>query len=298
MNAPNAINMKTDGSTLIFVHVPKTGGITLRQVIDRIYGRTGEDDNQFKILGRKQFIEGKNPLDTCSHSTLSKLKVIYGHFGYGVHLNRDFPSRYITLLRHPVERLISMYYHHLENHPEQLWSEEKTRHFSLEELLQREMEPQKQLIPDNQMVRYFSTESGYPTDVTYGECTVQMLEKAKETLSQNFDVVGITERFNESLMLMMHTLAWPMPYYHRDNVNKIRPVTSKIDPDTIMLVETHNQLDLELYAFAQDLFEKQISKNSSVFEADLKRFITFNPVVSSWYKFKQISSNLLVHRPS
>lgn len=44
----------------------------------------------------------------------------------------------------------------------------------------------------------------------------------------------------------------------RVNANPDRPPSAQIDPETIELISTANRLDMELYEFAHQRFEKQL----------------------------------------
>src|SRR5207248_9964927 len=61
----------------------------------------------------------------------------------------------------------------------------------------------------------------------------RLLEMAKEHLNKSFSVVGIAERFEESLLLMATTLDWEIPLYKNCKVSKTRP---QINPVTIEMI--------------------------------------------------------------
>lgn len=47
----------------------------------------------------------------------------------------------------------------------------------------------------------------------YGKCTTEMLETAKKNLREYFTVVGLTEYFAESMLLMKRAFGWKTPFY-------------------------------------------------------------------------------------
>jgi hypothetical protein len=87
-----------------------------------------------------------------------------------------------------------------------------------------------------------------------------LLDIAKENLTKSFSVVGISERFEESLMLMAKTFDWEIPSYENHKVAKTRP---QIDPGVAEMIRDHNRLDLELYQFGKDLFEKGLQRKET-----------------------------------
>jgi hypothetical protein len=47
-----------------------------------------------------------------------------------------------------------------------------------------------------------------------------MLDIAKRNLASHFAVIGITEEFDRSLILMKRRLAWRHPFYTSQNVSR------------------------------------------------------------------------------
>ena len=118
-----------------------------------------------------------------------------------------------------------------------------------------------------------------------GKYDVHMLDKAKENLVKSFSVVGICERFEESLVLIAKTFDWAIPFYENRKVAKTRP---KVVPSEVDMIREHNQLDLELYEFGKKLFEEMVSKEKTEMEkglATLKSIAKPGP----WQSFCQSS---------
>lgn len=102
----------------IFAHVPKTGGTSYAKFLkknlkaDEIlvldYKKLGVDPDSGEDLDYKKIV-----FDYLSKIPLkkrSKIKLLTGHIvPYGVHKFFSQKSRYVTLLRDPVERVISLY---------------------------------------------------------------------------------------------------------------------------------------------------------------------------------------------
>lgn len=106
-------NIKNNQNLLyVFLHIPKTGGITLHYHIEKNFKK-----NEFLLLYRSanQKLENKQSVDqyilSLSKNQRDKIKIIYGHeVYYGIHeLFPDKTVRYITFFRLPLELFFSFY---------------------------------------------------------------------------------------------------------------------------------------------------------------------------------------------
>jgi len=93
-------------------------------------------------------------------------------------------------------------------------------------------------------------------------CTAEIFAKAKENL-QYFSVVGLTERFEESLALMKLRFGWKLESYSSFNVTRTRPKKRDLPQSTLDLIAERNRFDIELYECAAKRFQEAIDKNAA-----------------------------------
>ncbi|UJP06180.1 MAG: methyltransferase domain-containing protein [Nitrosomonas sp.] len=86
-----------NSALVIQVHIPRTGGTSLRLLINEVIG------SQHCLMGYNGEIERK------SAEELSKIRLVVGHFGYGIHRHFTKKPYYISVTRDPVDRFISTY---------------------------------------------------------------------------------------------------------------------------------------------------------------------------------------------
>ena len=99
----------------IHLHIPKTGGTTLRDIIQRQYRAK-------KILMIPKLEESENILKEISTSQINQLKLIQGHLKYGIHNHFHRSTKYFAIIRDPINRVLSTYYYVLsqKNNPQNL----------------------------------------------------------------------------------------------------------------------------------------------------------------------------------
>ena len=245
-----------DREALIFLHIPKTAGTTLNRIIEWQYSPL----SIFTIdpYGIRATTER---FKTFSEQRRRRLRVVRGHLFYGIHEFLPQGATYITMLRDPVARLLSTYYFILRRPLHPLHRTFKTQRLGLEDLIR--LTPNRQ----NLQCRFIAgigrvedvevrAEAGRATSA--GICDERVLEIAKENLTRSFRVIGLTERFQESLLLMMTSFGWKISFYENRKVSKIR---SAVEPRVADMIREHNRLDIELYDFAKKLFEESLCKN-------------------------------------
>lgn len=168
---------------------------------------------------------------------------VFGHFRYGTHL--FFPNTtwsYITMLRNPVERVLSHYYYHL--------TEPKDPNHMLAKSMSLEQWINSSKNAHNRQVQFIA-------GLVYEEPTRETLEIAKHHL-ERFGFVGLTERFDDTVVLLKYYLGWTKLKYFVRKQTREKPGKDKIEQRVLDLIRSHNSLDMELYELAVKMFDKQV----------------------------------------
>lgn len=238
---------------IIFLHIPKTAGMTLHVIIERQY--SSSHTISFGANAHQSVEEFK----ALSKERRAKVRMLKGHMGFGLH--NYFPAAedyqqpvYFTLMRDPIERVIS-HFHHVRHDPNYwLYSHIQDDQLDLGAFLKTKLP----VMLNNGQARLIS---GFWDDVPFGECDAKMLETAKRNIREHFILVGLTERFDESLCMLRDMLGWQndISYVPR-NVAKNRPKQAHLSTDTLDTIAETNQLDIALYEYAEQLFEEKIQQ--------------------------------------
>lgn len=223
----------------MLLHIPKTGGISLRRVVETEYPR----DRCVWIysLTDEDLAEAK--------AKAPHAHAFYGHYWFGFHELMGVRGRYSTVVREPIARVAS-HYRQLRrmtaNGEPHRWSEQFEAGVSLRELIESGTCEGM----NNQMVRILAAyEPIAPTDDD------AVLDAALANLEASFHMVGLTEQLDRSLELFRRGLGWSRrPRLERLNVSEPSEVDD-LDAGTLAVVRDHNRLDLMLYRHAVERFE-------------------------------------------
>ena len=233
-----------DREALIFLHIPKTAGTTLNRIIEWQY-------SPFAIFTMDPYRIRATPerLKRLSEGRRRRLRVVRGHMFYGIHEFLPQGARYFTMLRDPVARLLSSYYFILRRPLNPLHRKVKREKLTVEDCVR--LFPQRHNLQCRLIAGVKDTASA----------DERLLDTAKRNLVKSFSVVGISERFQESLMLIATTFDWKIPVYKNCKVSKTRP---EIGSGTVEMIRDYNRLDVELYEFAKGLFEENLQKKEAI----------------------------------
>ncbi|PPS40408.1 sulfotransferase family 2 domain-containing protein [Chroococcidiopsis sp. TS-821] len=271
---------------IIFLHLPKAAGSTLHRIIERQYPA-----NVIYSIDGLKVAESIEEFKNLPIARRQEIKMLKGHMNFGLHEYLPRPSTYITMLREPVERVISLYYYIIRNPKHWLHAEVKGKNLSLQEYVSSGIAT----AANNGQTRLIAAVD--ESKVGFDQMSEEHLAIAKQRLQDYFTVVGITEKFDETLILLKNKFGWKMPLYVKENVTKNRQSKASVPPQTLETVEYYNQLDIQLYQYAKQLFEQQISQNLDIFEREFKSFKLINQQYGNVYPiYKYIARKLNVFK--
>jgi Galactose-3-O-sulfotransferase len=256
---------------VVFLHIKKTGGVTLDEILYREYPK--ETTHQIKAPLR----ETVAAFEQLPKEARARIRLLTGHVHYGIHEYLSPPTTYITLLRDPLERVLSFYYS-IRRKPGHPLHEAVAGRMSLTDFVTSGLSNQ----PDNGMVRVLAGRSFQ--DIPFGATHPKMLEAALEHIASHFEVVGTTERFDESLVLMHQALGWKrLPRYVHRNVTAQRPHAKSLTKQERSTIEGMNQLDRALYEEVVRSLDERIRTGGVGFDRVLRRFRRVNGVYGRAY---------------
>jgi hypothetical protein len=175
---------------VLFVHVPKTGGTSLVRFFTDLYG----PERCFRHRARDpKTHELGPPMEKMTDHQRETVRFVAGHKAYGFHALFDRPALYITVVRDPVDRLLSDYwFNRRRGAPER---RELTSRLTLDQYLEHKLaEPNSKIVRDGQVRWIAGNEHATIEDAKmridndyFLACEVSQLDDMMRTLGVVFD---------------------------------------------------------------------------------------------------------------
>jgi hypothetical protein len=268
---------------LIFFHIPKTGGMTMEKVIERCL-----QDQQFnaylKMPDTALLVRSTAKVAEKFHKLPIERQhavrcMVGTHFTFDVATIFDKPSKFFTIVRHPVDRVVSNFFHnrvmsHLPCYP-----------FIKDLTLEQYLDSGIGLDQDNHQVRMLSgcPDLDGPWDLEGRPISIRPVERrhlemAKRNVEERFIVAAPIEEYTALVWFLKRLYGWP---FHRvlfriNNETPNRPKLAAVSEATRKRLETLNRYDIEVYEWVKARFAKQIQSMEPHFSREVRRFDMLN----------------------
>jgi len=257
----NSSRYQLDNQTLYFLHIPKTAGTTLITILDKYFN----PDCILKAHSWNELLP-QLPLD------FSKYQFVRGHFGYSIVRLCPKNPICVTMLRDPVDLMISAY-KMLSRQQEDIERFHIPKNKNLSELIEgpyleglknqqthwlvieQDILKRTKGFSKNQLKNYRPEEDkGLLPKFSYEK----FLKIAKKRIAE-FAFVGIVEKMEESLFLLHYTFGWK-PIRNTIKENIATDSIAEISDKAKKKLAKFTKIDQKLYKYATNIFEERYSK--------------------------------------
>lgn len=211
----------------VFLHFPKTGGTSLGKHLKAGYATHYQVD-QWRDL---------------EPDKMRAAELIHGHLIYDQISEFKTKSFFVTLMRDPIERAISFYFHvkRSPSHPNYQLAQD----LSLDEFVQSGAGSQQYLTQLTAMV----PKPGEGEKLKFPGNVRERLELAKERLAE-FDHVATTERLFDSMAYLSEKLGIPQTTMNRENTGGHGISRKDLSPASLESIRKKAWADIELHRIA------------------------------------------------
>lgn len=259
---------------LIHLHIPKNAGTTLSRMLKvGLLMRPPINIMREQVCLGLYSVRHTEPrlraIEALSERERRRVRFFEAHCGFGVHERLPSPNAYVTMLREPDKRLLSVF-----RFLKARGSIDPAA--SLDDFLRTEPTDPVWVV-DNAQVRYLAGEHGLNDTRPIGSCTPEMLERATERLERDFLLAGLVERYDESATLLARSLGWRVAMSFTSNITAKKRVRSdEASTEAMARVAELNELDRTLYRRAATLFEEHVRSAGPGFARNEARFRAMN----------------------
>ncbi len=233
--------------TILFMHIPKTAGTSFKEAIEPSYTLA----ETLYLYPHDNYYPADIPIWRFPLDHRARLRLIMGHFSFGLHSALPQDCEYITLVRRPFDRLISHYFHLTRHSPEMLKVGNAVKSF------REALEDPPGVCFDNLMVRCFS--GADPNDYPVGSLDYRLFETAVRNVREHFSYVGLQENSFSAYETLAGRYGWNSGV-GLQNVNVTNCVLTEEERTAAQpIVECSQRWDTLLYEEIVRLFGHQVA---------------------------------------
>jgi hypothetical protein len=255
------------GKVIIFLHSPRTGGTTLNSLLTFQYGI-----NHIHTFHNGFLSDSVHSYLEMDDNKKKQIKCLRGHINFGLHeyLRSSDQGFYVSLIRSPVERVLSTFGY--------------ISGYRGDDLLRKEVQSKLLVFLEEGHPGYIHNDqtrrvAGRSRDI---KVTSLDLEIAQRNVDKHFLVVGVTDKFEQTVLLMKRVLGWTKPpFFIRNNIHKSGGLKARISEEIINIIQSQNYLDKQLYDFASNRLDSQFFVHGlSIKDLDSFNYINSNFVAN------------------
>jgi len=296
---------------LIFFRIPKTGGNSMDRPLARCFPGAQHFDAEVGFTGSALLTRSRERIaakfEQLAPAEQHAVRCVMGtHVPMGLHTMFDRPAKYFTIVRHPVDRAVSSFFHlrrstHIPSYPH-------IKDMSIEEYLDSGIG----LDPFDQQVRMLSghSELDVPMDpngrrIWAPNVERRHLEAAKRNIETHFLAAAPIEDFTGMLLFLRAIYGWKLHnlIFRVRNETPGRPQLERVAEATRRRLAECNRYDIELYDWVKERFAEQIRSLEPEFSRERRRFELMNGMAQRFGRIasmpaRRLASSLFAVRPA
>lgn len=223
------------GEQFAFLHIPKTGGTTFRNILSRHFQDEDRYPNQADLLSNGgKYLPIKKLL--LEKESFTRKKLIIGHYGIELigHLHQGVKT--LAFFRNPIDRIFS-HIKHIQLYDSHL----------------------KGADPDHILDKRYNAIVNLQAKMMGFDRKKKNTDSVKKNI-QSLDFIGIQERYDESLDLCNRSFGWHLEKGPKMNVSKTKKCL-ELSNSSMSRICRRLSPEIATYNTACRIFEKRLKEN-------------------------------------
>lgn len=249
--------MTTTEFFTIVLHIQRTGGSSFDKMLQKQF------HNGFVSRQIKHFTRSRKGVTKQEYWKQIKFSDSYysSHVCYGIHECLPSPYKYLAFVRDPVERIVSLYKYSLQNKDSfyhQVAVGKTFEEFALSSKLHELDNGQARVLAGGDSPNFFINRT------PYGQCDEKLLQIALSNIERDFLMVGITEMYDESIVVMSKLYGWKLEVF--PSLNSSAAMKVEIPEAVRAEVRKLNWIDSELVEICKRKLKAYFQEDASLAE--------------------------------
>lgn len=267
--------------TIIFSHIPKTAGMTMCGTLEALYpphlrhsvdaSQTDHDEHVRRFKS--------TPPEQHAH-----LRLIVGHHTYGFHKYLPSNATYFTIVRDPIDRLVSSYYQLVSVIPH---LPERVAFYENPPTLEEFVEQGDLYYKCDSLVKLFIEHPNRAEPVTEA-----LFREALRALHEDYSLVGLMGQFDETVVLANQLYGWTINHYLKRNISS-NYSRDKVPEGLRETYAERNRWDMQFFEETRNLFNERRASYRGDFDSALQLFRSSNAKKNRAVQRKQIVKRTL-----
>lgn len=220
---------------ILFDHLPKCGGSSLAEYLEAHYPRR----LIFTIDGRN-FAASAGSFKALSRPQRHRYDLVKGHLAHEL-LDYVHPECLkVTVLREPVDRIVSHYY----------FAKSDAQHYLNSRILESDLSLEEYATSDlsDELRNWYTTHFSGLTVAEAEQSPEQTVAAAVDVVLQRYDIIGFLDEFDSFTSTLKDQAMFRHEYQNkRINVTPNRPSLENIPRSTLDRIEEVNNLDIAFF---------------------------------------------------
>lgn len=222
--------------TLLISHIPKTAGSSLRALVER------HSPDAVWVYDGELSLSDPDQDFTQAFKASAAPSVVMGHFSYGAHDLLGISPEYVTVLRDPFERIVSLFRYFRQREAAERGQRSVTAS-TLREFVESNLTEQT----NNHACRIIA---GLPADGTSVVGERWLLDRALANIRADYRLIGTVACLDRFLQRLSSLLDWPQVEMPLRNVSQ--GPAFELSGAEREAIRQKNALDVELYEIIRD----------------------------------------------